>query len=193
MTTVSLSKAISEMSRRCLLTALLLNVCFCTALFAGEKAKPKTDDPEVLAKGFKLHQFALPPQVDYPTCVAVSPSGVVFIGEDPYNVRANKSKTGRIKMLVDTKGEGKADKVTIFADGTNGPRGMCYVDGTLYVVAAPTLTAYKDDGSGKSASEDVLISGYGFTPEILAPDHSEAGVRMAIDGWCILPSATRDF
>ena len=42
-------------------------------------------------------------------------------------------------------------------------------DGTLYVVAAPTLTAYKDDGSGKAASEDVLINGYGFEPEKLAP------------------------
>ena len=179
---------------RCFLSALVLQACLASSLlFAGEKAKPKSEDPDLQVKGFKMHYFALPPEVNYPSCLAVSPGGAVFIGEDPYNVRANKSKTGTIKKFVDTKGEGKADKATVFAENTNGPRGMCYVDGTLYVVAAPTLIAYKDDGSGKAASEDVLISGYGFTPEQLAPDHSEAGVRMAIDGWLYLAVGDQGF
>ena len=179
---------------------IFFQICAASLLLAAfsaqavdKKAPVKLEDPEILAKGFKIQYFALPPDVDYPSCMAVSPSGVVFAGCDPYNVRANKSKTGKIKMYVDTTGHGKADRVTTFADNTNGPRGMCYVDGTLYVVACPTLIAYKDDGSGKAASEDVLLTGYGFDPEKLAPDHSEAGVRMAIDGWLYLAVGDQGF
>ena len=181
------------MQRR-FLALLVLSLCFVSSsLFAAEKAKPKNDDPELQVKGFKMHYFALPPEVDYPSCIAVTPRGAVFIGEDPYNVRANKSNTGKIRMLVDTKGTGKADRFSTFADNTNGPRGMCYVDGTLYVSAAPTLIAYKDDGSGKAASQDVLVTGYGFTPEVLAPDHSIGGIRMAIDGWLYLAVGDQGF
>ena len=160
---------------------------------AEEKKKKPSDEPEAIAKGFSIRYFATPPDVDYPASLAVTPQGVVFAGEDPYNVRANKSGTGRIKRYVDSNGSGKADKVTIFAENVSGPRGMCYVDGTLYVVGAPFLTAYKDDGSGKATSSDVLIEGYGFTPEKLAPDHSEGGVRMAIDGWLYLAVGDQGF
>lgn len=179
---------------RFFLIVFLLNALLSCSLNAGQKRdNTKADEPTILANGFKVQYFATPPEIEYPSCVAVSPSGVVFVGIDPYNVRANKSKTGKIKMFVDTKGAGKADKSTVFADNTNGPRGMCYVDGTLFVAAAPTLTAYRDDGSGKAASEDVLIEGYGFPPEKLNPDHSEAGVRMAIDGWLYLAVGDQGF
>src|SRR5437868_6205055 len=85
--------------------ALVIGLSLSVPLFAGERReRGKPDEPEILAKGFKVQYFATPPEIEYPACVAVSPSGTVFVGIDPYNVRANKSKTGKIKMFVDTNG-----------------------------------------------------------------------------------------
>jgi len=151
-------------------------------MFAGEVG---TKLPEV-PPGFTIEVVAQPPEINAPASVAAAPDGRVFIGEDEYNVRCKQSGQGRVKLWVPA-ADGKGGKMTVFADKTNCPRGMHFADGTLYVVHAPFLTAFRDeDGDGVAEKADILVSGVGHTPETLAPDHSSNGVRLHIDGWLYL-------
>ncbi|HYG78725.1 MAG TPA: PVC-type heme-binding CxxCH protein [Planctomycetota bacterium] len=149
---------------------------FTQRAIAGEK-------PEV-PPGFELNIFAAAPEISAPTTVSATPKGELFVGEDPLNVRCKESGTGQIKKLIDTDGDGKCDKITLFATKINNPRGTTFVDGSLYVVHQPFLTVFRDeDGDGVAEKSDVLITGLGPVPEKVPPDHAVNGIRMAIDGW----------
>src|SRR6185369_452403 len=117
-----------------LLASIVFSFTVCGLSLAGEAAPPplpKAPD------GFKIELLTAAPQINAPSAIAVSPAGEIYFGEDENNVRGNKPGTGRIKMLVD-KGDGKFEPRPFF-EGCNGPRGMCFVDGVLYVVHTPTL------------------------------------------------------
>ena len=88
-----------------------------------------------------------------------------------------------INLCVDTDGDGKADKITTFADNINSPQGMCFAGGTLYVTHAPYFTALRDTkGDGVADFREDLITGLGPPPEGLV-QHVPSGVHMGIDGW----------
>ena len=60
---------------------------------------------------------------------------------------------------------------------------MTFVSGTLYVVHAPLLTAFRDtNGDGVADGREDLVTGLGPVPEGLV-HHVPSGVRMGIDGW----------
>lgn len=56
--------------------------------------------------------------------LAVAPNGDVFL---------TQPSEGRVTLLRDSKGDGKADLVTTFADGFNEPHGLAFRPGFLYV------------------------------------------------------------
>ena len=57
----------------------------------------------------------------------------------------------RVKILEDTDGDGKVDKVTIFADGLNIPCGVAVGHGGVWVANSPDILFLKDtDGDGKA-------------------------------------------
>jgi putative membrane-bound dehydrogenase-like protein len=164
---------------RCL-TVTLLSCLACSVLFSAEH---KGDILEV-PKEFQFGIFASEPTIDSPCSVATTPTGEIFICQDPLNVRCHESNTARLVKLVDSDGDGKADKITVFADKVNAARGLLWVNGTLYAMQQPFLTAYRDtDNDGVSDTKDVLIEGIGPTPEKVPPDHAISGLTMAIDGW----------
>ncbi|HEY2910304.1 MAG TPA: HEAT repeat domain-containing protein, partial [Gemmataceae bacterium] len=62
--------------------------------------------------------------------------------------------------LEDTNGDGKADKVTTFADGLANPTGFEFYNGGVIVAQAPDLMFLKDtDGDGKADVRERLIHG----------------------------------
>ncbi|HZZ42009.1 MAG TPA: ThuA domain-containing protein [Tepidisphaeraceae bacterium] len=147
-------------------------------------AIPGTGLPAV-PEGLTLSTFAQAPQFHSPSSMCVSPDGRVFVGEDEYNTSNTDRRMGiaRVKMLTSTKGDRKADKVTIFADKICAPQGMTYVNGTLYVVNAPFLTAFRDtNGDGVADERHDLITGFGPIPEGLV-HHIPSGIHMGIDGF----------
>ena len=80
----------------------------------------------------------------------------------------------------------KDGKVTTFADKLWSVMGLEWVDGTLYVVHAPFLSAFRDtDGDGKADSRVDLITGLG--PELPGfngiNDHIASGIRLGMDGF----------
>jgi putative membrane-bound dehydrogenase-like protein len=143
-----------------------------------EKGLPSVPD------GFAIHTFVRAPQIKSPASIAVAPDGKLFVGEDEYNTQPKREQgLARVKLCVDTDHDGKADRITVFADGLNAPQGMTFVNGTLYVVHAPRLTALRDtDGDGVADRREDLVTGLGPVPEGLV-HHVPSGVRMGIDGW----------
>src|SRR5262249_56441028 len=60
----------------------------------------------------------------YPRWLAVAPNGDVFL---------TLPQRGEIILLRDSKGDGKAELTSVFAKGFDGPHGLAFHNGYLYV------------------------------------------------------------
>src|SRR5581483_1052779 len=154
-----------------------------TAPSTAPTTAPAARVPKI-ADGFSMTKFVEAPDIHSPVSIAVTPDGKLFVGEDEYNSGPDrKMGLSHIKLCVDTDGDGKADKITTFADQINSPQGMCFVRDTLYVTHAPFFTALRDtDGDRVADVREDLITGFGPVPEALV-HHIPSGVHMGIDGW----------
>jgi hypothetical protein len=125
--------------------------------------------------------------VNYPTVVAATPTGELFVGIDEMGSLGRKEGRGRVLRCADRDGDGVADSFQTFAT-MDHPRGLVW-DGatsTLYVQHPPLLTAYTDDnGDGVADRSRVLVKG--TTNEKVqaqrGADHTTNGMRLGIDGW----------
>ena len=147
--------------------------------------------------GFEATVFAAPPNVGYPTCVATTPDGTVYVGVDENGSLDNKANRGRIVRCRDLDGDGKADEFKTFAT-MDSPRGIVVVSEplasghvqqssrktSLIVLHPPTLTAFHDDdGDGVSDRPEILVKGIGFDLKTRGADHTTNGIQVGIDGW----------
>ena len=123
-------------------------------------------------------------QINAPTGMAVSPEGVVYVASDPNGARSGLEGIGKVYRCEDTDNDGKADKVSIYLDKIDSPRGLCYAGDTLYLMHPPFLSAIKDvDGDGVVDEQKVLLKNLGRGLVTKRVDHAQNGVRLAIDGW----------
>ena len=74
--------------------------------------------------GFTISVFASAPQLTHVRWLAVAPNGDVFLTEQG---------PGKITLMRDADGDGRAERVTTFATGFSEPHGMAFHDGALYV------------------------------------------------------------
>jgi glucose/arabinose dehydrogenase len=107
-----------------------------------------------LPKGFKIEVYA---EVDNARSLAISPSGVVYVGN------RNEDKVYAVK---DTDGDFKADKKWVIASGLNMPNGVAFKDGDLYVAEVSRILKFpgiesKLDNPGK--------------PEVIKDDYPKEG------------------
>ncbi len=80
----------------------------------------------------------------------------------------------------------KDGKVGTFADRLWSVMGLEWADGTLYVVHAPFLSAFRDtDGDGRADERVDLITGLGPTVPGFSGmnDHVASGIRLGMDGF----------
>ena len=155
---------------------------------ASKAGARKADDKGVLRgikapSGFEVSAFASPPDVRYPTCLAATPAGEVFVGIDENGSLDAKAGRGRVVRCVDTDDDGKADRSNVFAS-MDSPRGLIWDAGTLYVLHPPTLTAFTDtNNDGVADKSEVLVKGIGFDLKFRGADHTTNGIRLGIDGY----------
>ena len=153
-------------------------------------APPKPVDDQTIGEvveappGFRVTLFAAPPKVGYPVTVSVAPGGEVFVAVDEQGSLGRTPGGGRVVRCLDDDGDGKADRVTVFARMEH-PRGLIAQDGKLWVLHPPFLSVFTDqDGDGVSDRQEVLVSG--LTTSLIderGGDHTTNGIRMGIDGW----------
>lgn len=85
-----------------------------------------------LPAGFKIEIFA---EVENARSLAMSPSGVVFVG----NRNGDK-----VYALKDTNGDHKADKKWVLASGLKMPNGVAFKDGDLYIAEVSRISKLPD-------------------------------------------------
>ena len=133
-----------------------------------------------VAKDWSIEWVAGAPGILYPTSIVAAPNGSLYLGSDPMDMTGPPtSPIDRVLVLKD-------GKTTVFADRLWSVMGLEWVDGTLYVVHAPFLSALRDtDGDGKADSRVDLITGLG--PKLPGfngiNDHIASGIRMGMDGF----------
>ena len=68
----------------------------------------------------------------------------------------------KLFILEDKDQDGKADKISTFADGLNMPTGFALGHGGVYLAEGPDLLHLRDtDGDGKADQREVLFTGFG--------------------------------
>jgi putative heme-binding domain-containing protein len=111
------------------------------SLFASEKEFPELINPVQMSFDSKGRLW-----------VAVWPTYPHWMPKEPMN--------DKLLVFEDSNGDGKADKVSTFADGLHCPTGFEFYNGGVLVAQAPDLMFLKDtDGDGKADERIRLLHG----------------------------------
>ncbi len=133
-----------------------------TPPLSPEEAAKKMTLPD----GFEARIFASEPQVINPVAMTWDERGrlwVVELYEYPLGAPAGAKPRDQIKILEDTDNDGRADKVTVFADGLNLATGILLGYGGAFVGQAPHLLFLEDtDGDDKADKRTILKTGFGL-------------------------------
>jgi putative membrane-bound dehydrogenase-like protein len=110
--------------------------------------------------GFTVELAAGPPLVERPVSASFDDQGRLYATDDSgSNEKPDKqleAKPHRVVRLVDTDGDGRFDKATVFADKMMFPEGCLWFDGSVYVSGPPSiwkLTDTNDDGVADAREE----------------------------------------
>lgn len=140
-----------------------------------------------------------------PSCLAVAPTGEVYVGVDMIGSLGKTPGKGSIVKLVDSDNDGEVDKHTTYAQVDN-PRGIISQGDQVFVLhttfsketgkaSGMDLVVFEDkdhDGVADGPSKPLIqnISSPKFL-QSRGTDHSTNGIRMGIDGWIYI--AVGDF
>jgi putative membrane-bound dehydrogenase-like protein len=136
-----------------------------------------------VADGSEVELFASEPMVTNPTNISVDHLGRVWVCEAyNYDVPPDQSdpKGDRIIVLEDTDHDGKADKRTVFYQGTDitTPLGIFVSGNDIYVSRSPNVLVFRDiDGDLVADKKDTLFTNLGNKG-----DHSAHSVFPGPDG-----------
>jgi len=143
----------------------------------AEEAAKKMTVPE----GFTVEVVAAEPDIVNPVAMAIDERGRFWITESfEYPRHEPGPGRDRVKVLEDTDGDGRAEKVTVFAEGLNIPSGIAVGHGGVWVANAPDLLYLQDtDGDGKADKQEVVVTGFGRTDTHELPN----SLTWGPDGW----------
>ena len=136
---------------------------------------------------FELQLFASEPMIINPMAMAWDERGRLYVIETvdyPNEVRTDDQEgSDSIKILEDTDGDGKADKVTVFAEGLNIPTSMTFANGGLIVSMAPHFLFLKDtDGDDKADVREIIMTGWGQSDTHAGPSNLKYGLDNKVWG-----------
>lgn len=138
-----------------------------------------------LPVGFEMELFASEPMIINPMAMTWDERGRLFVIETvdyPNEVRT-EGGNDKIKILEDTDGDGKADKVTVFADNLNIPTSIMAVNGGILISMAPDFLFLKDtDGDDVADVREVLMTGWGKSDTHAGPSNLRYGFDNKIWG-----------
>jgi len=173
---------------------IILSVLFALTAAAGEKIPHAQKEPPgpaltaqeamakmILPEGFKVELCVSEPEIVNPTSMTFDERGRIWITESIEYPRPSAGPgKDRIKILEDTDGDGKYEKVTIFKDGLNIPCGVVMGNGGVYVTNSPDVLFLQDtDGDGVADKEEVILTGFGRSDRHELPNNLIWGP----DGW----------
>ncbi len=170
----------------------------CPGLASAQVSAEKSAQRLKPAPGLEATLWASEPMLSNPTNMDIDSRGRVWIAEG-LNYRLTRGgnrrfkrieEADRIKILEDTDGDGKADKVTVFADRIFPvPMGIAveehhdqsgkYTGCRVFIGNSPDLLVLEDtDGDDKADKRYPLLTGFGGVDS----DHGVHGMTLGIDG-----------
>jgi putative membrane-bound dehydrogenase-like protein len=123
--------------------------------------KPTADGPRAADPNLRVELFAAAPDIVQPISIDVDARGRLLVIEShthfrPPNYKGPKSD--RILMMEDTKGEGKADRITTFFEGTTATMGIAvHPDGSVYLATRNEVLRLRDTKNEGKADEKKRI------------------------------------
>ncbi len=131
--------------------------------------------------GFSVELVASEPDLVNPVAMCFDEQGRIWVCESVEYPRRSPGKgKDRIKVFEDTDHDGKADKVTLFADGLNIPSGIAVGHGGVWVANSPDILFMQDfDGDLKVDKTEVVVTGFGRSDTHELPNSLVWGP----DGW----------
>ena len=158
----------------------LVPVCIGILFFAGTTlaknplsvSKPEADNSVAaqlasfqLAEGYEINLFADESMgIANPVCFRWDAEGRLWVlctWAYP-QLKPGEPADDKLFILEDKDQDGKADKVSVFADGLNMPTGFALGHGGVYLAEGPDLMHLRDtDGDGKADQSEVLFTGFG--------------------------------
>ena len=133
--------------------------------------------------GFTVELVAAEPLISSPVAFEWDARGrlwVVEMRDYPLGMDGKGKPGGRIKVLTDSRGDGRYDKATLFAEDIPYPTGIFpWRDGVI-VAAAPDIIFLRDkNGDGKASERTVLFTGFTEGNQ----QHRINGFDWGLDGW----------
>lgn len=136
---------------------------------------------------FDLQLFAAEPDIINPIYMNWDERGRLWVIETvdyPNTVLEDKSQgDDRIKILEDTDGDGRADKITLFADKLNIPTSFAFYKNGIIVSQAPYFISLQDlDHDDKVDTRDTILTGWGTFDTHAGPSNLHYGFDNTIWG-----------
>lgn len=134
---------------------------------AGNRVTRFTPQPHPqfeVADGIEVTLWAENPMLNKPIQMNFDPQGRLWVvGSELYpQIEPGQAPTDKVIVLEDTKGQGRADKATVFADGLLIPTGIEVGDGGAYVAQSTELLHFRDtNGDGRADERRIVMSGFG--------------------------------
>src|SRR5437867_609718 len=127
--------------------------------YSAQEALSKMTVPE----GFRVELVASEPDIVNPIAMTFDDRGRIWITESiEYPRQPAGPGRDRVKILEDTDGDGRADKISVFADGLNIPTGVVLGYEGVWVLNAPDLLFLREK-EGKEISREIVLTGFGRT------------------------------
>lgn len=133
----------------------------------GVRETPKLSPEEEqsgfhLPDGFEIQLVAAEPEINKPLNMAFDIRGRLWITstlEYPYAAKEGAVPRDSIKILEDTNGDGRADKVTTFADKLNIPMGLLPVRDGVICFNIPSIYYLRDTDGDDKCDERIKLLG----------------------------------
>ncbi|NJB82748.1 DUF7133 domain-containing protein [Wenyingzhuangia aestuarii] len=143
-----------------------------------------------LPKGYKIELVASEPMIDEPVTIAWDGNGKMYVAEmNTYMQDVDGSGTNRsiskIKQLIDTDGDGKMDKSTVFIDSLLLPRMILPLDnGELIVNETYSYDLWKYTDTNHDGVADKKERVY-YNPRRRGGnlEHQQSGLLWSLDNW----------
>jgi putative heme-binding domain-containing protein len=184
------------MARRAFPLVIVLLVLALTQ-FAPSQPPPKIEliapsDPRTPAEekkcfhlppGFDVELVAAEPDIAKPLNIAFDARGRLWVSdtlEYPYAAEPGKKARDSVKILDDFGPDGRARKITTFADGLNIPTGLLPLEQSALIYSIPAIYRMSDtDGDGKADQRKLLYEKYGHVDT----HGMTSAFTWSFDGW----------
>src|SRR5688572_20797707 len=134
--------------------------------------------------GFEINLVAAEPDIQKPLNMAFDERGRIWLTctvEYPYAAPPDRPAKDTIKVLEDTDGDGRYEKITTFADGLNIPMGIYPWKGGCVAFSIPNIWHFEDtDADGVCDKRTILYGPFDTSRDTHGMVNS---FRRGWDGW----------